>query len=56
MGKCTVEVFSRVTGFMRPVQQWNPGKREEFKDRKMYTTSKQLENENTDKVVNKENK
>ena len=30
---CTVEVFSRVTGFFRPVQEWNPGKKEEFKDR-----------------------
>ena len=34
--KCTVEVYSRVTGFMRPMQTWNPGKQEEFKDRKQY--------------------
>jgi hypothetical protein len=56
MGKCEVEVFSRVTGFFRPVQAWNPGKIEEFGDRKKYTTSTQLENESIDKVVNKENK
>lgn len=31
--KCKVEVFSRVTGFFRPVQEWNTGKQEEFKDR-----------------------
>ena len=36
MGKCEVEVFSRVTGFFRPVQQWNEGKQAEFKDRKKY--------------------
>ncbi len=34
--KCKVEVFSRVTGFFRPVQSWNKGKAEEFKDRKKY--------------------
>jgi len=36
MGKCNVEVFSRVTGFFRPVQAWNEGKTEEFKDRKTF--------------------
>lgn len=34
--KCKVEVFSRVTGFFRPVQSWNKGKAEEFKDRKKF--------------------
>lgn len=34
--KCEVEVFSRVTGFFRPVQSWNKGKAEEFKDRKKF--------------------
>ncbi|MEA3489828.1 MAG: anaerobic ribonucleoside-triphosphate reductase [Candidatus Omnitrophota bacterium] len=34
--KCKVEVFARVTGFFRPVQSWNKGKAEEFKDRKKY--------------------
>ena len=27
------EVYSRVCGFFRPVQQWNKGKREEFRER-----------------------
>lgn len=30
------EVYSRVTGYLRPVKQWNAGKREEFKQRKMF--------------------
>ena len=34
--KCEVEVFSRVTGFYRPVQSWNKGKTQEFKDRKKF--------------------
>lgn len=30
------EVFSRVVGYLRPVQNWNHGKKEEFFMRKMY--------------------
>jgi len=30
------EVYSRVTGYFRPISCWNKGKREEFKDRKMF--------------------
>jgi len=29
-----VEVYSRIVGYYRPVQNWNDGKKEEFKDRK----------------------
>lgn len=32
----TTEVYSRVVGYLRPVSQWNKGKREEFKLRKTY--------------------
>ena len=34
-GKKT-EVYSRITGYYRPVQNWNDGKAQEFKDRKVY--------------------
>ena len=27
------EVYSRVVGYIRPVNQWNTGKKEEYKDR-----------------------
>ena len=30
------EVYSRVVGYLRPLQQWNRGKQEEFKMRKMF--------------------
>jgi anaerobic ribonucleoside-triphosphate reductase len=30
------EVYSRVCGYFRPVNNWNKGKQEEFKDRKVY--------------------
>lgn len=29
-----VEVYSRVVGYFRPVNQWNKGKQEEFFERK----------------------
>ena len=32
----TTEVYSRITGYYRPVQNWNVGKSEEFKERKTY--------------------
>ena len=32
----TTEVYSRITGYYRPVQNWNDGKRAEFADRKEY--------------------
>jgi len=35
--KCTIEqpceVYSRIVGYLRPVQQWNKGKQQEFKNR-----------------------
>lgn len=38
--KCTIkqpcEVYSRVVGYLRPVQQWNLGKKQEFKERKEF--------------------
>lgn len=34
------EVYSRVVGYLRPVQQWNFGKQREFKERKEYKISK----------------
>ena len=37
IGKDTpCEIYSRVVGFYRPVDHWNEGKKEEFKDRKEY--------------------
>ncbi len=39
--KCPVcgevtEVYSRITGYYRPVQNWNDGKAQEYRDRKVY--------------------
>ncbi len=34
------EVYSRITGYYRPVRNWNDGKSQEFKDRKVYNPAK----------------
>ncbi len=30
------EVYSRVVGYLRPINQWNDGKRAEFNDRQTF--------------------
>jgi len=34
------EVYSRVTGYLRPVKQWNDAKEAEFVNRKYFKVSK----------------
>lgn len=34
------EVFTRVMGYLRPVSQYNIGKKQEFKDRKWFKEEK----------------
>ncbi|MBO2517777.1 MAG: hypothetical protein CW338_11015, partial [Clostridiales bacterium] len=36
------EVYSRITGYYRPVQNWNDGKSQEFKDRKVYNIGRSV--------------
>ncbi len=33
------EIYSRVVGFFRPILQWNPGMREQYRKRKNYNIS-----------------
>ena len=35
-----VEVYSRVVGYFRPVQNWNRGKQQEFSERKLIPVSR----------------
>lgn len=53
----TTEIYSRITGYYRPVQNWNDGKTQEFADRKTYDIAtsvclraKDKIEENTDKT------
>jgi len=34
--KVPCEVYSRVVGYLRPVQAWNEGKQQEYADRKPF--------------------
>jgi len=53
--KCAIqqpcEVYSRIVGYIRPVQQWNLGKKEEFEDRKEYMIEKTISPVNSERVL-----
>jgi anaerobic ribonucleoside-triphosphate reductase len=40
MTKVPAEIYSRVSGYYRPVAQWNRAKQEEFKERRFYEPEK----------------
>lgn len=46
-GKLVVpcEVYSRVVGYLRPVQNWNQGKQQEFSERRPYRVPACVERE-----------
>jgi ribonucleoside-triphosphate reductase len=53
------EVYSRITGYYRPVQNWNEGKAQEYKNRKLYEpeNSKEMQigaNKQSNEVMNEE--
>ncbi len=47
------ELYSRITGYYRPVQNWNTGKSQEFKDRKVYNVS--VENNYSNQIKKQSN-
>lgn len=36
------EVFSRIVGYIRPIQNWHQGKQQEFKERKTFRVPDQV--------------
>jgi len=52
-GKRT-EIYSRITGYYRPVQNWNDGKSQEFKDRKVYNIAQSMQTRFAEGIVEKE--
>ena len=52
----TTEVYSRITGYYRPVQNWNDGKRAEFASRKVYDIENSKLNVKSDKACSCEKK
>ena len=51
--KTKCEVYSRVVGYLRPVQQWNKGKKEEFSERKIYSYDKSMKHEISEEALSK---
>ena len=45
------EVYSRITGYYRPVRNWNDGKSQEYKERKVYDIANSVLKKKSDKVV-----
>lgn len=41
-------VYSRIVGYLRPVQYWHKSKRQEFRDRKVFIKSKLRDAEGDD--------
>ena len=41
--KTKCEIYSRVVGYLRPVQQWNEGKAQEFKDRTNFSVANKVQ-------------
>lgn len=41
--KVPCEVYSRIVGYLRPVQNWNKGKQQEFAERRPYTMNPKAE-------------
>lgn len=58
--KCVVEqkceVYSRVVGYIRPVNNWHDGKRQEFKDRVTFSYAKGIGGAKRSKAVSKNKK
>jgi len=50
MIKQPCEVYSRVVGYIRPVQQWHKGKQEEYEERKEFAFPVEMEKEASEKV------
>lgn len=40
--KKQTEVYSRIVGYFRPIQNWNQGKKQEFLERKTYAVPRDI--------------
>ena len=46
--KIPCEVYSRIVGYLRPVQNWHQGKQQEFRERKTFRTPESIQTEEQD--------
>lgn len=45
---CKTEVYSRVVGYIRPTDDWNDAKKDEFDDRKTYDVDRDKDSNDND--------
>lgn len=50
MIKVKTEIYSRVSGYYRPVNQWNKGKQSEFADREFINVPEEVKREDVVKI------
>lgn len=50
MIKVKTEIYSRVSGYYRPVNQWNKGKQSEFADREFVNVPEEVKREDVVKI------
>lgn len=43
MERTKCEIYSRIVGYIRPLDQWNDSKKEEYKDRKEFRVDRRRE-------------
>ena len=51
MKKINCEIYSRISGYYRPVSQYNKGKKEEFSERRKIKVPEVVTNEVSDKNI-----
>ena len=54
MERTKCEIWSRAVGYLRPVEQWNVGKQEEFKDRVNYKVGSKHDNGEGERSINRD--
>ncbi len=47
MKKVKCEIYSRVCGYFAPINRWNAGKQEEFRERQTYSPARSLDHDKT---------
>ena len=49
--KIPCEVYSRIVGYLRPVQNWHQGKQQEFGERKTFRVPEALQREEASRLT-----
>jgi ribonucleoside-triphosphate reductase len=56
MTKTRCDVYSRIVGYLRPINQWNEGKKAEWDDRKEFNITTKEDKDMTEEYGQKDGK